>query len=403
MSGIIGALADAWAEIRVHKLRVMLSLIGIAVSVAALTGVIAISEYQMQTQAEQSDRWGGRVATIAAEPYSETGDADLAAFDEAFIAVRERYGFSHAARIMENIRVPLQVRDGVRDTTARLIDPLYAEIHREKLLEGREFRPDDVEALAPPVIISEALWDHLDRVPIAFHPTVSVTGDAAGTYQIIGVRPRTDPWDDEPRIDMLYDAYQARVDAMPEGASLRYDIWVGANLAAEVGPALAMDLRARLADGQSVTVHRTDWGAQPGYADVQRMFEMITGGIAVLILALGALSLINIQLVAMRQRVREIGVRRAFGATAGRVFTSVMLESLVATTVAGIIGIAIVVALLRSPFIVESMFPTIVDIPPFPMRAAITGLVAAVVVGALAGFVPALVALRVKVIDAIRF
>src|SRR5690606_13182278 len=55
VSGLIGALADAWAEIRVHKLRVMLSLIGIAVSVGALTAVVAFSEYQQQYQAEQSD------------------------------------------------------------------------------------------------------------------------------------------------------------------------------------------------------------------------------------------------------------------------------------------------------------------------------------------------------------
>jgi putative ABC transport system permease protein len=137
--------------------------------------------------------------------------------------------------------------------------------------------------------------------------------------------------------------------------------------------------------------------------DSMATFEMITGGIAALILALGALSLVNIQLVAMRQRVREIGVRRAFGATSGRVFVSVLLESLVATTVAGVIGIAIVVAVLRSEWVVTTMFYGIQDIPPFPMRAALTGLVASIVVGAVAGFVPALVALRVKVIDAIRF
>lgn len=134
-----------------------------------------------------------------------------------------------------------------------------------------------------------------------------------------------------------------------------------------------------------------------------RTFELITGGIAALILALGALSLINIQLVAMRQRVREIGVRRAFGATSGRVFVSVLLESLVATTVAGIIGIAIVVAVLRSDWVVPAMFQGMQDVPPFPMRAAVTGLVASVIVGAVAGFIPAMVALRVKVIDAIRF
>jgi putative ABC transport system permease protein len=180
-------------------------------------------------------------------------------------------------------------------------------------------------------------------------------------------------------------------------------VWVGQDQVDAIGPVLAMDLRAGLPEGQTVSVSRSDWAAQPGSMDAQATFEMVTGGIAALILALGALSLINIQLVAMRQRVREIGVRRAFGASSGRVFFAVFLESLVATTVAGAIGIAIVVAVLRSDWIVTSLFYGIQDIPPFPMRAALVGLVASVIVGAVSGFIPALVALRVKVIDAIRF
>lgn len=52
MTGFLGALSDAWAEIRVHKLRVLLSLIGIAVSVGALTAVVAVSEYQRQFRAD---------------------------------------------------------------------------------------------------------------------------------------------------------------------------------------------------------------------------------------------------------------------------------------------------------------------------------------------------------------
>ena len=403
MSGVIGAVVDAWAEIRVHRMRVMLSLIGIAVSVAALTAVIAISEYQVQSQTEQSDRWGGRMATIAVSAMSEGSPADPSAFDAHLREVGERYGFSHVARIAEGIRIPVQAPDGVHATTTRLIDPLYAMMHRERLIDGREFRPDDVEALAPPVIISEPLWDRLGRVPVAQHPTLTLMGEAGGTYQIVGVRPKEGPWDEEVRIDLLYDAYTSRIDALPPDTQSRYDIWVSSAKVDAIGPVLAMDLRAGLAPGQDVTVSRSDQGAQPGYREAQLMFELITGGIAVVILALGALSLVNIQLVAMRQRVREIGVRRAFGATGGRVFVAVLLESLVATTVAGVIGIAIVVAALRSPLLVGWMFPSLIDVPPFPMRAALTGLVAAVIVGALAGFVPAIVALRVKVIDAIRF
>ncbi len=403
MSGVLGALADAWAEIRVHRMRVLLSLIGIAVSVAALTGVVAISEYQTQSMREESDRWGGREATIAVSAMSEHGPADHAAFHAHFQRVSERYGFSHVARYAEGLQVPVDSAEGVRPTEARLMDPAYAGIHRERLLTGREFLASDAEALAPPVIISEPLWERLGRVPIAQHPTLTLTGEIGGTYQVIGVRPRSGMWDEQVRLDLLYDAYAARVDRMPDEVMLRYDIWVGADAASEIGPALAMDLRAGLPQGEQVSVNRTDWAAQQGFAEGQRMFELITGGIAVLILALGALSLINIQLVAMRQRVREIGVRRAFGATAGRVFASVFLESLVATTVAGVVGIALAVAVLRSPMLVGSMFPYLVDVPPFPIRAAASGLVAAVLVGALAGFVPALVALRVKVIDAIRF
>lgn len=404
MSGFFGALADAWSEIRVHKMRVLLSLIGIAVSVAALTAVIAFSEYQQQFQTEQSDRWGGRSATIVVTVSAENGDpVDFDAFGERFQRVSERFGFSHTARVAQGVMFPMQLSDGVVDVNGRLLDPAYSQIHREQLLEGRWFRDADTEVLAPPVVITEALWDRIGRVPLDQHPTIAIFGDAGGVYQVIGVVPRQGFGDEELRVDVLYDSYRDRVDRLPEGAWPQYEIWVDADQAAEIGPVLAMDLRAGLPEGQAVSVSRSDWAASPGMADSMKTFELITGGIAALILALGALSLINIQLVAMRQRVREIGVRRAFGATAGRVFVSVLLESLVATTVAGILGIAIVVAVLRSDWVIPAMFPGMQDVPPFPMRAALTGLVASVVVGAVAGFIPAMVALRVKVIDAIRF
>ena len=404
MTGFLGALSDAWAEIRVHKLRVLLSLIGIAVSVGALTAVVAISEYQRQFQAEQSDRWGGRAATVVVSVSSDDGTpVDADDFDERFSRVSERFGFSHTARITQSMSIDVQLPEGITPVAARVMDPAFSQIHREQLLEGRWFLDSDVEAMAPPVVITEPLWDRLGRVPLTQHPTLTLSGPAGGTHQVVGITPRQGFGDEELRVDLLHDAYRARVDALPADAWTQYEVWMGTEQVDEIAPVLAMDLRAGLPEGQTVTVNRSDWAAQPGALDAQATFEMITGGIAALILALGALSLINIQLVAMRQRVREIGVRRAFGASSGRVFFSVFLESLVATTVAGVIGIAIVVAVLRSDWVVTSMFYGIQDIPPFPMRAALVGLVASVIVGAVSGFIPALVALRVKVIDAIRF
>ncbi|KJL24066.1 Macrolide export ATP-binding/permease protein MacB [Microbacterium oxydans] len=404
MTGFLGALSDAWAEIRVHKLRVLLSLIGIAVSVGALTAVVAISEYQRQFQAEQSDRWGGRAATVVVAVNSDDGTpVDADDFDARFNRVAERFGFSHTARISQGLMLDVQFPDGIVQVQARVMDPAFSQIHRARLLEGRWFVDSDSEAMAPPIVITEPLWDRLGRVPLSQHPTVTLGGPAGGTYQVIGITPRQGMGDEELRVDLLYDSYRARVDSLPADAWTQYEIWMGTGQVDRIAPVLAMDLRAGLPEGQTVSVSRSDWAAQPGALDAQATFEMVTGGIAALILALGALSLINIQLVAMRQRVREIGVRRAFGASSGRVFFAVFLESLVATTVAGVIGIAIVVAVLRSEWIITSLFYGIQDIPPFPMRAALIGLLASVIVGAVSGFIPALVALRVKVIDAIRF
>ena len=404
MTGVLGALADAWAEIRVHKMRVLLSLIGIAVSVGALTAVVALSEYQIQSQIEQSDRYGGRAATIVIRPYSDIGaPVDVVPFQERFDRVSERYGFTSVARIGQGHSVYVQGPEGMGPVQARLMDPEFAVIHRERLIEGREFRAEDALALAPPAIISEPLWEMLGRVPVSQHPTVQLYGEAGGTYQVIGVRPKQWQGDEEKRIDLLFEPYLERVDRLPEEVGVQWEVWVSDDAVSEIGPVLAMDLRAGLPAGQGVMVERSDWASQAGVRDMMRMQELIMAGIAGLILGLGALSLINIQLVAMRQRVREIGVRRAFGATGGRVFTTVFLESLVATTVAGIIGIALTVAVLRWLLASGTLFSELVDVPPFPMRAALTGLVAAVVVGAVSGFIPALVALRVKVIDAIRF
>ena len=400
---IAGALADAWSELRHHKLRVLLSLIGIAVSVAALTAVIALADLQRQFQSEQSDRYGGRVATISISATRDDGapvDADT--LDARFARVAERYGFEHTSRVADGVMLPVQAPDGVRQTSARLMDPAYSVIHRTPIKDGRWFTDADLELLAPPVVVTEALWDSLGSPELSTNPVLTLTGELAGVYPIIGVEPRSGPWDEEHRVSMLYDGYRERVDAMPAEAYLSREVWVPPAQVDEIGPVLAMDLRAGLADGVTISVNRMDWAAQPGAADSAMVFEMVTSAIAGLVLLLGGLSLVNIQLVAMRQRIREIGVRRSFGATGSRVFTTVLLESVVATAVAGVIGIAIVVAIMRTPLLLD-MFPGLQDVPPFPLRAAVTGLVAAVAIGALAGLIPALVAVRVKVIDTLRF
>ena len=101
------------------------------------------------------------------------------------------------------------------------------------------------------------------------------------------------------------------------------------------------------------------------------------------------MSLLNIALVTIKQRVREIGIRRSFGATTSRVFFSVMMESVVATFVAGLVGVIGAVGIVNSPLIADHVITNVTDIPPFPISAAVLGLVVSLAVGSLAGLLPA--------------
>jgi putative ABC transport system permease protein len=174
--------------------------------------------------------------------------------------------------------------------------------------------------------------------------------------------------------------------------------WVPAALADELRPRLQRDFAAAVPGVQTqIEPANTAQGVLSGAA---RWVILGVGGFALL---LGGLGLVNIALVTVRFRIREIGVRRSFGATSGRVFFGVLMESVVATVVAGALGVVLAVALIKN-IPVRAVFGSgIQDMPPFPIGAAVTGMACATAVGALAGLIPAIVAVRVKVIDAIRY
>jgi len=178
-----------------------------------------------------------------------------------------------------------------------------------------------------------------------------------------------------------------------------FKLWVGEEQANALTAAISADLQGQF-PGYYAQAQRVDFAA---WGDPLGPAQWIVGGVAGLVLLLGAVGMLNISMVTVRYRVREIGIRRSFGATSGRIFVGVMMESVVATAVAGLAGVMLAVAVVKNPWIESKVAPGLTEFPAFPIEAALLGFGAAVLVGALAGAIPALVAVRVKVIDAIRF
>ncbi|WP_307837005.1 ABC transporter permease [Agromyces cerinus] len=401
----MSTIVEALEELRIHRGRVLLSLIGVAVAVCALTTVVGAGAIAEQAGREMQERGGGRPATVQMTPMSPNGSIDPETAEVAWRTALERHGIEYASRIGYG-GLTVQFADGAVPVSMQVVDPDYGVMHRVRLSEGAWFVERDADRLAPALIVNEAFWKRLGSPALDTHPTVQLLGRGAATGVVTGVTPAQGEWDTEPTAFILSEGYlplqPATPDPMMGAYAPSYEMWIPDGSADELTESMKQAFQSELGEGATVEGWRSDYGAMEG--DPFLPLKLMVIGVAVVILLLGALGLLTIALVTVRGRIREIGIRRSFGATAGRVFFSVLMETVVGTFVAGVVGVGAAIAIVRSPLMGMALGGAEVqDMPGFPIEAALIGIGAAVAVGALAGLLPALGAVRVKVIDAIRF
>ena len=407
MTPVLATLAEAWSEVRVHKARVVLSLVGVFLAVFAMTTVTALGLIVAQVQQEQGERMSGRSATIGVSAYfPETGAyPDPAEWDTAVADLTERYGITATATVgwEENrFRLP----GGTQLVQTKRVSPSYGELHRIESIQGRWLREGDRRSLAPAVVVNEAFLGALGVPDLSGRPTVVIGGATPVRAVVVGVV--REGYGEELlayRVDRSAGSWDGPAPADPAagvfGPPPSLELWVPPEQADEVMAVVSHDLGLALG-GAQVDAYRQD---SPDLEEALGMLRLAIRGVGVVVLTLGGLGVLNIGLVTVRQRIREIGVRRSFGATSSRVFAAIMLESVCATFLAGLAAVALSVVLVRN-LPLESLLNSgvpLADVPAFPLAAAVEGLVAATAVGALAGLLPAVIAVRAKVIDAIRF
>jgi putative ABC transport system permease protein len=399
MTGFFGALAEAWDELRVHKLRVLLALIGVAVAVCAITTITAAGDMLRQVSTEANERWSGRPATLSVSAWPSGEEAPgiekyVAAYDD----IAARYEVEHSSMVMWS-QTPIRFPSGTLPTETRAVEADWATMHRFQVDGGRWFTEADEANLSPALVVNQAFLDMLGQ-RIEDHPTVMLGGENPVLATVIGSYPNS--WPDEPPSAYTLVSSHLRwasAEALLSTGPPQLELWVPTETVDVLTEAVRRDLSGAI-PGAQVDVSRMD---SPDMAMMDEATQWVILGVSAVALLLGGLGLVNIALVTVRYRIREIGIRRSFGASSGRVFFSVLMESVVATVVAGVVGVALAIVILHNVPLDSMMGSAVQDRPGFPVSAAVTGLLAAVGVGALAGLIPALVAVRVKVIDAIRY
>jgi putative ABC transport system permease protein len=403
MTGLLGTLAEAWGEVRVHKARVVLSLVGVFLAVLAMTTVTALGQIVAQVQQEQAEASGGRTATIAVQAYDPmTGSLPQEEWDAGVQALVARYGMPEEAVATTAYGQALyRLPGGTQAVDTIRVSPSYGPLHRIEPVQGRWFRTGDRQSLSPALVVNEDFLGLLGVADLSSHPTVVIGGPQPVLATVVGVARWNSGYPTVYRIDSSAGDGAAATGSAGYWSPPSLELWVPSDQADDVTAAVQTDL-GQLLPGADVMANRQD---PENLEDTIAQLRLAVRAAGLVVLALGGLGVLNIGLVTVRQRIREIGVRRSFGATSARVFSAVVLESVVATALAGLAAVALSVAIVRNLPLEDWLGGGIplADAPGFPVSAAIEGLVAATAVGALAGLVPALIAVRVKVIDAIRF
>ncbi|KKW43722.1 MAG: ABC transporter, membrane protein [Parcubacteria group bacterium GW2011_GWB1_57_6] len=138
--------------------------------------------------------------------------------------------------------------------------------------------------------------------------------------------------------------------------------------------------------------------------NITSVLTLFLAAIASISLIVGGIGIMNIMLVAVTERTREIGLRKAVGATNGDILQQFLIESVLLTFAGGIIGIALgagVVGL--AYFVLTTFFPSIGWVFAFPLSSVVLGLAVSGIAGIAFGLYPARQAARKNPIDALRY
>ncbi|WP_281337122.1 ABC transporter permease [Flavobacterium eburneipallidum] len=144
------------------------------------------------------------------------------------------------------------------------------------------------------------------------------------------------------------------------------------------------------------------------YSKVQDLFailKFIAFFVGTLVLVSGVIGISNIMLIVVKERTKEIGIRRALGATPGAIRSQILLESIFLTFSAGMLGIAVATGVLVIVNNVLEGMPKegmMFANPSVDLSVVFFALIILVGSGLLAGFIPAQTAIKVKPVDALR-
>jgi putative ABC transport system permease protein len=282
----------------------------------------------------------------------------------------------------------------------------YQFLENETLVAGRYINQNDLNYYEKNAVIGNQVFLDLFKGKDALGEYIDIGGIK---FKVVGIY--TDPGGEreETRIFIPLTTAQRVYNAGDKLRSIaftleKHDKFEDALAASEAFSAqIEADLKAKHTvapeDERAVNVNNTLENTKKFY-DLNNMIRWFFWGVGICTIIAGVVGVSNIMLIIVKERTKEIGIRKAIGAEPWSIIGMILHESIFVTAIAGFVG------LIFSMFLVEFAGPYIetdfISNPSVNFSVAIITVIILIVAGAIAGFFPAYRAANIKPIEALR-
>ncbi|MCU0155178.1 ABC transporter permease [Bacillus safensis] len=380
-----------------HKLRSILTMLGIIIGVGSVIAVVAIGQGGEQMLKGAISGPNNTIDMTYTPSDEELNANPNALFEASFTeedikSIRTINGVKQVASSTAQ-GMQLRFQDTTVDATVNGINEGYTNVHSLQIAEGQNLRDIDFRSGRRAALISDGLQKELFNGQKALGELIWMNGQPVEVIGVLAKQKGMFSFD----MNEIYVPFAMLTSTFGMNEYDKLSIQVAhADQMKEVGKSAAAILNENHHTEDAYEMINMEEIAE-GIGQITSVMTTIIGSIAGISLLVGGIGVMNIMLVSVTERTREIGIRKAMGATRAQILVQFLIESVVLTLIGGLMGIALGLggASLVSLF---AGWPSLVS-----WQVVCGGVLFSMLIGIVFGLIPANKAARLDPIESLRY
>jgi putative ABC transport system permease protein len=392
-------------SIRVNKMLSFLTMLGIIIGVCSVITMVAISQGATSSVTNQIQSLGSNLL-IVAPGQAVQGNVKMGAGTKDTLTLNDVNVLKKVSTVQgvapdTTKSATVTYGDTSYSTTIEGTNPDFITVRNRQMQQGRFFTDPEMNANANVAVLGSDVVTNLFG-----NPNASVVGRTVNInsipFTVIGVLQSQGSSASTNNDDRIIIPITTGIDRIFGSASVR-NIYVSAASADQLSQA-QLDVEMALRSSHNLMPSDAEDFQITNQSDVLNTAQGVTSvmttllaGTAAISLLVGGIGIMNIMLVSVTERTREIGIRKAIGATRGRILAQFLIEAMVLSVSGGIIGILL--GFVGSKALTQfANLATTIQLSPI-----VYSFIFSLLVGVVFGVYPARKASRLNPIDALRY